>query len=101
MSSLLAAAAHEKGLQMQAFSEAADGIRADDLLHAKKLLSRPERLVTPANQRIRGQDAGDGLPAIAARSQGFRQGNDNEAVVDHLLTSTLLSVASSPAEFTR
>jgi hypothetical protein len=30
--------AHEKGLQMQAFSEAADGIRTHDLLHGKQTL---------------------------------------------------------------
>ena len=29
--------AHEKGLQMQAFSEAAEGIRTLDLLHGKQL----------------------------------------------------------------
>jgi hypothetical protein len=28
--------AHEKDLQMQAFSEAADGIRTHDLLHGKQ-----------------------------------------------------------------
>ena len=68
--------------------EAAEGIRTLDLLHGKQLLTRPERLEMPANQRIRGQNAGDGIPGIAARWQGFRQGNDNEAVVDHLATST-------------
>ena len=30
--------AHEKDLQMQAFSEAADGIRTHDLLHGKQYL---------------------------------------------------------------
>jgi hypothetical protein len=34
----LADCAHEKDLQMQAFSEAADGIRTHDLLHGKQTL---------------------------------------------------------------
>jgi hypothetical protein len=86
-----------KRLQMQAFLEAAEGIRTLDLLHGKQLLPRPDRLEMPANQPVRGQDAENGIPGIAAKSQGFRQGNDNEAVGDHLSTSTSLSVGSSPA----
>jgi hypothetical protein len=72
---------NEKTCKCRPFLKRLKGFEPSTFCMGKQLLSRPDRLEMPANQRIRGQDAGDGIPGIAARSQGFRQGNDNEAVV--------------------
>jgi hypothetical protein len=39
---------------MQAFSEAAEGIRTLDLLHGKQWICGTQRAETPANRRFRG-----------------------------------------------
>jgi hypothetical protein len=74
---------NEKDLQMQAFSKAAEGIRTLDLLHGKQLLTPPTRPEIPANMRNPADERHDGFPGIAAKSQRFRQGRDNERVVDY------------------
>jgi hypothetical protein len=59
----------KKDLQMQAFSEAAEGIRTLDLLHGKQLLRPPTRPEIPASTRIPAHERHDGFPGIAAKWQ--------------------------------
>jgi hypothetical protein len=55
---------HEKDLQMQAFSEAAEGIRTLDLLHGKQDVRRRFGTNMPAKGRFMGPGARGGLPGI-------------------------------------
>jgi hypothetical protein len=55
--------ANEKVLQMQAFSEAAEGIRTLDLLHGKQNLPRRFRMNMPAKQGVSGHPG----PSTASR----------------------------------
>jgi hypothetical protein len=55
---------HEKGLQMQAFPEAADGIRTHDLLHGKQNVQRRFPQNMPANRRFLGTSRLRVLPGI-------------------------------------
>jgi hypothetical protein len=57
--------AHEKGLQMQAFSKAADGIRTHDLLHGKQNVCFPLRADFPLQMR----EFSD--PRVVRRFPGF------------------------------
>ena len=69
---------NEKVVQMQAFFEAAEGIRTLDLLHGKQSLDLSWARKTPANERLPTARPRAGVPRIVRRYRGFRQGTDNE-----------------------
>jgi hypothetical protein len=55
---------------MQAFSEAAEGIRTLDLLHGKQNVRRRLPRNMPANRRVFGTDAQIGFPGIPREFTG-------------------------------
>jgi hypothetical protein len=56
--------AHEKDLQMQAFAEAAEGIRTLDLLHGKQNVPCRFRTNIPANGRFLGTGCPGTFPGV-------------------------------------
>jgi hypothetical protein len=63
--------AHEKDLQMHAFSRAAEGIRTLDLLHGKQQVQRPLRTNIPANEAILATGGRERSPSFTGRSREF------------------------------
>jgi len=63
--------AHEKDLQMQAFSKAADGIRTHDLLHGKQYVAFRMSQKLLHNIGFRAGTCRRRFPAFTAKSREF------------------------------
>jgi hypothetical protein len=68
----LAACPNEKGLQMQAFSEAADGIRTHELLHGKQDPTRRRFAGSPCNECFCRREARLTIPGFRREITGVR-----------------------------
>jgi hypothetical protein len=62
---------HEKDLQMQAFSEAADGIRTYDLLHGKQDAGLGAARNIPANRPLLPRERVPPMSGFTAESREF------------------------------
>jgi hypothetical protein len=66
-----AGCAHQKGLRMQAFSRAAEGIRTLDLLHGKQSLRQRRVTGSPCKWTVFLAERRRRSPSFTARSRGF------------------------------
>ena len=71
--------AHEKDLQMQAFSEAAEGIRTLDLLHGKQYPHLAPHRITLQTSVFRTRAGPPQYPAFTGRPWGFPDPNRTES----------------------
>src|SRR5688572_16051260 len=62
------------------------GFEPSTFCMASSISTPGDRPEMPANPRMPAQERDVGFPGIAARSQRFRQGRDNEGVVDYPLS---------------